>query len=143
MDALTKSFNVTRAARAAGVSRKTAYQYKKASSDFSEQWDDALGQGIDSAEAELYRRAVKGVIKPVYQGGAEVGKVREYSDTLLIFLLKSHRPERYNQPVEQRITGAGGGPVQYQNVTELSDEDLARIAATGRSGVAGETPGAQ
>lgn len=41
------------------------------------------------------------------------------------------------------ITGAGGGPVQYQNVTELSDEDLARIAATGRSGVAGETPGAQ
>jgi len=143
LDALKKSFNVTRAARAAGVSRKTAYQYRDNDGEFAEQWNDALGQGIDSAEAELYRRAVKGVVKPVYQGGAEVGKVREYSDTLLIFLLKSHRPKIYNQPVEQRLTGADGGPVEYRNVTDLSDEDLARIAATGSAGVAGQAPGAE
>lgn len=142
LDALTKSFNVTRAARAACVSRKTAYQYKDTDPEFAELWANALGQGIDSAEAELYRRAVKGVVKPVYQGGEEVGKVREYSDTLLIFLLKSHRPGVYNQPVRNEHTGANGGPVQYRDVTDLSDEDLARIAATGSTGTPGQTPGA-
>lgn len=115
LDALTKSFNVTRAAKAAGVSRKTAYQHKDQDEEFAAAWNDALGQGIDSAEAELYRRAVKGVVKPVYQGGEEVGKVREYSDTLLIFLLKSHKPERYNQPVRNEHTGAGGGPVETES----------------------------
>lgn len=143
LNALRRSFNVTRAARAAGVARKTAYHYRANDPDFAEQWNDALGQGIDSAEAEAYRRAVRGVIKPVYQNGKEVGKVKEYSDTLLIFLLKSHRPQVYNQPVEQRLTGQNGGPIEYRNVTDLSDEDLARIAATGSAGATSPAPGAE
>lgn len=37
----------------------------------------------------------------------------------------------YNAPIKTEITGANGGPIQHQDVSllELSDDDLARIAA--------------
>ena len=37
--------------------------------------------------------------------------VREYSDTLLIFLLKSHRPGVYRETLRQEHSGPGGGPI--------------------------------
>ena len=54
---------------------------------------------VDAFQEEAHRRAVQGIEKPVYQGGRLVGTVREYSDTLLIFLLKGLRPERYKERV--------------------------------------------
>ncbi len=56
-----------------------------------------------------------------YQGEAG-GTVRRYSDTLLIFLLKGHRPERFHEQV--RHTGEQGGPIEVK-VTEVVVE-LAR-----------------
>ena len=44
---------------------------------------------------EARRRAVEGVERIVYHKGVECGRVREYSDTLLMFLLRSHRPQKY------------------------------------------------
>lgn len=41
------------------------------------------------------------------------------------------------------ITGDGGGPIQHKNVTDLSDEDLARIASAGSAGVVSQATGAQ
>ena len=52
-------------------------------------------------EAEARRRGVEGTLKPVFYKGEECGQVREYSDTLLIFLLKAHDPKyRDRQQVE-------------------------------------------
>lgn len=51
--------------------------------------------GVVSLEAEARRRAMDGVDEPVYHKGEVVGHVRKYSDTLLIFLLKAHRPHKY------------------------------------------------
>jgi hypothetical protein len=64
----------------------------------------------DQLEQEARRRAHDGVRKPVYQGGKRVGYIQEYSDTLLIFLLKGLRPEKYRERFEH--SGAGGGPLQ-------------------------------
>lgn len=140
---LSKSPNVSRAAKAAGYTRQWLYQLREQDPEFAQAWDNALGSGLDAAEGELYRRAVRGTIRKVYYQDKHIDTVREYSDTLLIFLLKSHRPKIYNQPVEQRLTGADGGPVEYRNVTDLSDEDLARIAATGSAGATSPAPGAE
>ncbi len=56
-------------------------------------------------EAEARRRAVEGVRKPVYCRGEIVGTVKEYSDTLLIFLMKGARPEKYRDNVRVERTG--------------------------------------
>jgi hypothetical protein len=47
-----------------------------------------------------------GTLKPVYQGGKKVGAVREYSDTLLMFLLNGGRPEKYKHRIDHTSAGA-------------------------------------
>lgn len=110
--------NVAEACRIAGIDRTTAYNHKHADQDFSAAWDSAIELSMDKAEAELYRRAVEGVEKPVYQGGELVGHLQEYSDTLLIFMLKSRRRATYGERLTVDI-----------DVTQLTDEQLERLAA--------------
>ena len=88
--------NVSRAAEATGINRSNHYIWMKdEGSDYPERFNAANERAIDKFEAELIRRGVEGYDKPVFQGGREVGTVREYSDTLLIFLMKGRHPERY------------------------------------------------
>lgn len=97
---LRKEPNVSKACRRATVSRVTAYLHRNPESvlydqEFAEEWEEALADGMSVLEEEMWRRAVKGTQKPVYQGGALVGHIQEYSDTLAIFLAKAHMPEKY------------------------------------------------
>ena len=45
-------------------------------------------------ELEARRRAYEGVEKPVFHAGEECDFIRQYSDVLMMFLLKAHRPDR-------------------------------------------------
>ena len=66
-----------------------------------------MEQAMDTVlEPEAIRRTVEGVEKPVYHQGRQVGTVREYSDTLLIFLLKGWKSERYTERREVFHRGA-------------------------------------
>ena len=56
--------------------------------EYAEAFRDAHQEACDSLRSEARRRAVEGVVKPVYYQGVECGGIREYSDTLLIFLMK-------------------------------------------------------
>lgn len=116
---LARRGNVSAAARKAKVGRRTAYEWYEADAEFAAAWDEALEVAIDALEGEAWRRAQTGVLKPVYQRGELVGKVREYSDTLMVTLLKAHRPEKYRERFEH--TGRDGGPVQVQVVYEDPD----------------------
>lgn len=121
LEALAKRGNITESAAAAGVARRTVYQWRDADPEFASAWDDALEQAADAMEAELWRRAVEGVEKPIYQQGMQVGTVREYSDTLLIFRLKGARPEVYRERIDNRHSGS-------VDLKGLSDDELRRIA---------------
>jgi len=125
LKALSKSPNVAAAARRAKISRQHAYETRKVEPDFAADWDAALGESWDAAVGEMYRRAVRGTLKPVFHQGEHIGDVREYSDTLLIFALKSHRPETYNLPVRNEHTGADGKPIQAQVDVKL---DLSKLS---------------
>lgn len=114
--------NVSRSAREAGVSRKTVYKERDNSETFREAWDDAIEEGLDYLEEEARRRAFEGTLKPVFYKGDEVGYVREFSDTLTIFLLKGRRPEIYGDRVKQEVSAPGGGPVAIRVVYD-GDED--------------------
>lgn len=67
-------------------------------------WADALEQSADMLEKEALRRAVKGVKKPVYQGGELVGHVQVYSDSLMQTLLKAARPDKFKDRVQSEST---------------------------------------
>lgn len=102
---LRETANVSRSAKDAGISRKTVYKERDSSEAFAAEWDDALEEGIDYLEEEARRRAHEGVEEPVYYKGEEVGTVRKYSDTLMIFLLKGRRPDVYKD--RQDVTSGG------------------------------------
>jgi hypothetical protein len=108
------------ACAAASIARSTAYQWRSDDADFAAGWDEALDEAADRMEREAFRRAVEGTNEPVYHQGQEVGAVRKYSDTLLIFLLKAARPEKYRERTETRHTGLT--PDEAKN---LPDEELA------------------
>jgi hypothetical protein len=56
----------------------------------------------------------------VFYQGEKVGTVQKYSDTLLIFLMKGVRPEKYRERFGHEITGKDGGPIE---TAELSSEE--------------------
>ena len=139
LDRLRKDPNIAKAARAVGYTRQRMYQMRDEDPAFAEAWNEALLEAIDMAEGEVYRRGVKGTLKPVYQGGAKVGTIREYSDTLLIFLLKAHKPEKYRETSRQELTGPDGGPIQTQGQVIVYIPDNNRDTPAG--GAADEVPG--
>lgn len=95
--ALEETGNVSRACEVASLPRRTAYDLRARDSEFSRLWELAVERGTDALEDEAVRRALFGVDKPVYYGGKLVGTVREYSDALLMFVLKARRPELFKE----------------------------------------------
>lgn len=57
--------------------------------------------------------AYEGTLKPVYFKGEQCGEIREYSDTLMMFILKAKKPE-YRDRVQQEISGPDGKPVSTE-----------------------------
>src|SRR4051794_28958869 len=106
LDRLAETSNVAAACRHAGISRQTAYVNKAANAEFAALWDQAIEDATDDLELEARRRAKDGCEKPVFYQGEECGSVREYSDTLMIFLLKAHRPDKYRE--NSRLDLSGG-----------------------------------
>jgi hypothetical protein len=119
--------NVSRACKAEGLTRSAAYAWRAVDEVFRAAWDEAVEAGLDDLEQEARRRAFKGTLKPVYYKGCEVGQIREYSDTLMIFLLKGGRPQKFRERVEHM--GRDGGPIETSNVDLTDDQRAARIAA--------------
>lgn len=94
LEALRDSGNVRFATQKAGVSRDAAYKARERSPDFSAAWDVAIDEAVDLLEASAWQRA------------------RVTSDTLLIFLLKAHRPAKYREP---KNTAAASAKVESDN----------------------------
>lgn len=121
--------NVSRAAEVAGVSRVTVYRWRDRNPAVAEAWDNIVIETTEQAEQELYRRAVEGVNKPVFQGGKLVGHIREFSDTCLIFLLKARKPQMYRERASVEHSGPNGGAIQIDNpYAKLADGDLLTIS---------------
>lgn len=118
---------VSHACNAARIDRATAYRAKETDPVFAQAWDEAVEVAADTLEDEAWRRATEGVEKPVgfYQGAA-AEYVREYSDVLLMFMLKGARPNKYRENVKLEH----GGKLRVVTEKDLSDNELANIAAS-------------
>lgn len=96
---LSQNGNVTDACEAAGIERSTAYRARNNDEKFAALWDETVEIAIDRLESEAWRRAAHGTNKPVWYKGTLVGTELEYSDQLMVTLLKAHRPEKYKERV--------------------------------------------
>jgi hypothetical protein len=132
---LRDEHTVSHAAERAGVHRQRCYEWRAADPVFAEAWSDVEMRSTELLEREAYRRAAVGTEKPVYQGGELVGTVREFSDVLLMFLLKARRPSTYRENHRIEVGGVDGQAIAAEILTvdakEASDaahEFLARLA---------------
>lgn len=132
--AVSNTGHVGKSCTMAEISRETHYNWLKKDPLYREAFNVAWDRAVDALEAEAVRRAFEGVTKPVYHAGkravdiktneqgdivrdpitnAPIGVpavVREYSDTLLIFLLKGKRPSVYreNYSIDNRFVDSQG-----------------------------------
>lgn len=105
---LARTGIVGRASTAAGWPRGQAYSLRAADEEFARLWDQAVEFATDTLEEAARIRAVEGVQRPVYQQKELVGYVTEYSDNLLIQLLKAKRPNEFRENVNVNADVKGG-----------------------------------
>ena len=126
------------AARASEVGRRNHFDWMD-EPEYAEAFAEAEAQCVELLEAEARRRGVEGVAEPViYQGQLcfeplrdRQGKLQrdpngfpklsnvplvvyKKSDNLLMFLLKSKRPEVYRDHAKVEHTGPGGAPLEVR-----------------------------
>lgn len=124
LEALADSANISEACKIAKVGRTTVYERRDSDPVFAQAMADALDDAVDALELEARRRALDGCERPVYHQGAQCGTILEYSDTLMIFLLKAHRPDKYRERSEVKHTGQ---VAVTTSARDLSDDELAAI----------------
>lgn len=105
LEQLIAGSSILKACEKLKLPRQSVYDWKRADPEFAAAWEQAYEHGTDLLEHEAQRRAVEGVEKPVTVAGQrEI--VREFSDTLLIFLLKGRRPSRFRDNHTVEHTGS-------------------------------------
>ncbi len=163
--ALAETGIVRRACDAIGMTRQQVYQWRRDMPTFAAEWDEALKIGITALEDEAHRRAFEGVQEPlvhkgqfIYQtedgfddddqpvrrirrdkdGQPLVATVTKASDTLAIFLLKAHNPDKYRD--NSRVELAGQLDLRHvaddeidQELAELEQLEAARAAALAKT----------
>jgi hypothetical protein len=102
LEALADGATVSDAAKISGIDETTLRKWRKVKPAFAADWDECFAMGAVALESECYRRAMKGSGKPVFYRGFQVRDyfgepvfLHQYSDTLLMFLLKARDPIRF------------------------------------------------
>jgi hypothetical protein len=135
--------NVTEACKRAKVTVPNVLFHRRRSKRFANEYADAMDAAADLLELEARRRGVEGVQEPVFHNGKRAGEwvdaegkpcpegtedatfipysVTKYSDTLLIFLLKGARPEKFRENFKLEHSGIPKGAVTV-NVLVLGGE---------------------
>jgi hypothetical protein len=149
--------NITAAAKASGVHRSQHYDWLSLDPEYAIAFAAAHDEAADLLELEARRRALEGVQKPViYQGELsflpklaggqvvtdDVGRpilsdvpltIREYSDTLLIFLMKGARPQVYRDNFKGDATPPKRTVADLSKISEAELAELDRIARKANS----------
>jgi hypothetical protein len=146
LEALDHVPNVAAACQVAGVSRDTAYRHRRQDEYFALGWQEALEASVDAMEQVAIERATAGEMrrkrttKTFPDGRVEVTETEwlHVSDTLLIFMLKAHRPEKFRDGVTVRsleLTAPQLNPVRERTPERLAEllqiaQDLGWTART-------------
>lgn len=126
LDAYRQTLTASDACKVVGVSRSGLYNALQQDEDFAVAKADVDAEILDAVEREIHRRGVDGWDEPVFQGKELVGHVRKYSDRMLELRAKALAPERYRERVDV------SGKIDHGDLAGMSDDELRRIAGSGR-----------
>ena len=100
IEVLADSGQVGLAVKAVGLSREAAYKLRRTphGAAVARAWDAAREQAGSFIEDVAFERALEGIEHPVFDDCGQVVCTRRiYNDRLLMFLLRSLKPERYSR----------------------------------------------
>ena len=105
--------NIRMACDAVGIHRNAVTEARKRDPVFNRDFLEARQDAIDTLEARAREGALLGFEKPILYQGQITGTYREIDPTMIKFLLRSYRPERFG--IEAAPNGRASDP-------ELSEE---------------------
>lgn len=122
--------NISEACLRSGMARSTVYKLESEDVQFKAAFREAQRHGLEVLEDEARRRAFSGTYKPIFHQGKQCGAIKEYSDTLMIFLLKGGMPEKYRENLKVDNTSSDGSmtPKPALDFGSLSQEQLMELA---------------
>lgn len=118
-DALAKVGVMRYASEEAGIGRQAPYSWIDTDPEVRRPiFEAAVAEAMEASthvlEREAVRRAVEGTEKPVFHQGIRCGAVQQYSDLLLIFLLRARNPAKYRDAY---------GPAKQGQAVEIETKD--------------------
>lgn len=103
--AFAASGSIIQAARWSKLNRAAHYNWLKEDPTYRPRFDAAQLEAARTLEDEAVRRAHQGLKKAVYYKGRIVGYESEYSDTLMLALLKANAPDKFRDRVSMDHKG--------------------------------------
>src|SRR4029078_10364956 len=97
IEKLANCGSVSAACKHVGMSRESARQLRRRprGRDFRDAWDAALDCGYAEVEEAAMERSKKGVARPIFYKGEQVGEWRQHDERLTMFLLRFRRRHRF------------------------------------------------
>jgi len=102
----------------AGVDRAAHYRWLQSHDGYRVAFEEAREQVNGLLEDEAVRRAYHGTAKPVSIGGQLV-MMTEFSDQLLMFLLKCRNPGVFGDRQRLEHSGPGGGAISIETADKI------------------------
>ncbi len=102
IEALAETGIVEEACRRVGMSRTSADNLRRRPEGvhFRRAWQAAVDYSLYRLEEEVHARARRGVPRPIFYKGEQVGEWRHFDERLTMFLLRSYRPDRYGRAAD-------------------------------------------
>jgi hypothetical protein len=125
-DALAEFPNLKRAAAIARVDARTIFKNLRKDKKLKESFDLAFRLGVNTLEEEAVRRARDGITKDIYYQGEVCGQVQNYSDQLLMFLLKAYDKSTFGDRVDH-VSSDGSMTPSNNVVVEATGDTLTTL----------------
>ena len=105
IEALAETGVVEEACRRVGMSRTAADNLRKrpCGAPFRRAWQAAQDYALYRIEEDAFTRSRRGVARPIFHKGEQVGEWRHFDERLTMFLLRSYRPKRYGKALDRLL----------------------------------------
>ena len=109
IEALAETGVVEEACRRVGMSRTAADNLRRrpCGVQFRRAWEAAIDYSLCRIEEDAFARSRRGVARPIFYKGEQVGEWRHYDERLTMFLLRTRRPQRYGKWIDRMLAPEG------------------------------------